>query len=105
MLEFTASSADLTDGVNLSVTQSGLTTVTRSPTLAFNGNMTLYATQLSGDLLGVPLTFTPTTIDAILLKIVNLATGIVSITLTNVVTDQPLTSANSLTTGALSLGF
>jgi hypothetical protein len=105
MLEFTASSADLTDGVNLSVTQSGLTTVTSSPTLDFNGSMTLYATKLSGDLLGVPLTFTPTTIDAILLKIVNLATGIVSITLTNVVTDQPLTSANSLTTGALSLGF
>jgi Family of unknown function (DUF6114) len=105
MLEFTASSADLTDGVKLSVTQSGLTTVTSSPTLSFSGDMTLYATQLSGKLLGVPLTFTPTTIDAILLKLVNLVSGITSLTLSDVVTDQPLTSAGSLTTGALSLGF
>jgi hypothetical protein len=104
MLEFTASSADLTDGVKLSVTQDGLTTTTSSPTLSFSGDMTLYATQLSGKLLGVPLTFTPTTIDAILLKLVNLVSGISSLTLTDVVTDQPLTSAGSLTTGTLSLG-
>jgi len=105
MLKFTASSIDLTDGVQLSVTQDGLTNVTSSPTLSFNDDITLYATQLSGDLLGVPITFKPTTIDQILLKLVNLLTGIFSLTLTNVVTDQPLTSADSLTTGALSLGF
>jgi hypothetical protein len=105
MLKFTASSIDLTDGVQLSVTQDGLTTLTSSPTLSFSDDITLYATKLSGDLLGVPITFTPTTIDQVLLKLVNLLTGIISLTLTNVVTDQPLTSADSLTTGALSLGF
>jgi hypothetical protein len=105
MLKFTASSIDLTDGVQLSVTQNGLTTVTSSPTLSFSDDITLYATQLSGDILGVPITFKPTTIDQVLLKLVNLLTGILSLTLTNVVTDQPLTSADSLTTGALSLGF
>jgi hypothetical protein len=105
MLKFTASSIDLTDGVQLSVTQDGLTTLTSSPTLSFSDDITLYATKLSGDLLGVPITFTPTTIDQVLLKLVNLLTGILSLTLTNVVTDQPLTSADNLTTGALSLGF
>lgn len=105
MLKFTASSADLTDGVELSVTQNGLTTETQSPTLDFTGDMTLYATKLTGTLAGIPLTFTPTTIDAIVLKFVNFLTGLVPITMTNVTTYQPVTTAGALQTGSLSLGF
>jgi hypothetical protein len=110
MLKFSASAIDLASGVTLTVTpQGGATSTTNSPTLSFDGNITLYATKLTGTLsiAGhgiVTLTFTPTTIDAILLKFVNLLSGLVPLTMTNVITDQPITSANALQTGALALG-
>jgi hypothetical protein len=68
--------------------------------------MTLYATQLCGNLYGlVPTCFTPSTSSAILLELANLLTGIVPITMTDVTTDQPLTTAGALQTGSLSLGL
>jgi hypothetical protein len=106
MLEFTASSAALSGGVTVSVTQGGLTTDTSSPTLGFSGGMTLYATQLCGNIYGLlPKCFTPSTSSAILLDLANLLTGIAPITITDVTTDQPLTTAGALQTGSLSLGF
>jgi hypothetical protein len=106
MLEFTASSADLSGDVTVSVTQDGLTTDTVSPTLGFSGGMTLYATQLCGSIYGlVPKCFTPSTSSAILLELANLLTGIVPITMTDVTTDQPLTTAGALQTGSLVIGF
>lgn len=105
MMKFSASSADLTGNVTVSVTQDGTTTVTQSPSLAFSGDMTLYATKLSGTLLGIPLTFTPSTISSVLLTVPNLITGVVPITMTNVTTDQPLAMAAGLQTGALTIGF
>lgn len=105
MMEFTADSMTLAGGVTDSVTQDGVTTQTSSPELDFGGNVTLYATQLSGSLLGVPVTFTPSTVSQVLLSVANLITGVVPITLTNVTTDQPLVSAGSLQTGSLSMGF
>jgi hypothetical protein len=95
MMKFYASSAVLSGGVTLSVTQSGVTSVTQSPTITFTDNMTLYATKLSGKLLGIPLTFTPSTASAVLLEIANLLTSITTITMTGVTTDQPLTSAGA----------
>ena len=106
MMEFSASSADLSGDVTVSVTQGGLTTDTSSPTLGFTGGMTLYATKLCGNIYGlVPKCFTPTTANEVLLSIANVATAIASITITDVTTDQPLTTAGTLQTGSLTVGF
>jgi len=105
MMEFTASSATLAGGVTVTVTQDGQNTVTTSPTLGFSGGMTLYATKLCGKLAGVPLCFTPSTVSAVLLSIANLLTGVLPITLTDVVTNQPLALAGGLQTGSLNIGF
>ena len=106
MLEFTASSAALSGGVTVSVTQDGLTTDTNSPTLGFSGGLTLYATQLCGDIYGVlPECFTPESSSTILLDLANLLSGIAPITMTDVTTDQPLATSGALQTGSLALGF
>ena len=106
MMEFTASSAELSGDVTVSVTEGGLTTDTSSPTLAFSDGMTLYATKLCGNLLGViPICFTPSTVSAVLLTIANVVTAAVPITMTDVTTDQPLTTAGALQTGSLTIGF
>ena len=85
MMEFTASSADLSGDVTVSVTQGGLTTDTSSPTLGFGDGMTLYATKLCGNLLGViPVCFTPSTVSAVLLTIANVVTAAAPITMTDV---------------------
>jgi hypothetical protein len=41
----------------------------------------------------------------ILLRFANLLTGVLPITLTGVTTDQPLASADALTTGPLAIGL
>jgi hypothetical protein len=106
MMEFTASSADLSGDVTVSVTQGGLTTDTSSPTLGFNDGMTLYATKLCGNLFGVlPICFTPSTVSAVLLSIANRVTAAAPISMTEVTTDQPLTTAGTLQTGSLTVGF
>ena len=106
MMEFTASSADLSGDVTVSVTQGGLTTDTSSPSLGFGDGMTLYATRLCGNLFGVlPICFTPSTVSAVLLSIANKLTAAVPVTMTDVTTDQPLTTAGSLGTGSLTIGF
>ncbi len=105
MMKFTADSLTLAGGVTDSVSDGGAATVTTSPTLAFSGGVTLYATKLSGSLLGVPVTFTPSTISGILLSVANLLTSQVPITLTNVTTDQPLAIAGALQTGPLTIGL
>jgi hypothetical protein len=104
MMKFTADSITLAGGVTDTVTQGGTTTVTSSPTLAFSGGVTLYATKLTGSLLGVPLTFTPSTVSAVLLTIASVLTSSATITMTNVTTDQPIVIAGALQTGQLSIG-
>ena len=42
---------------------------------------------------------------AVLLSIANEVTAAVPITMTDVITDQPLTTAGSLETGSLTIGF
>jgi hypothetical protein len=103
MMKFTADSITLAGGVTDTVTQGANSTVTSSPTLAFSGEVTLYATKLSGSLLGVPLTFTPSTVSAVLLTIANVLTSSTTITMTNVTTDQPIVIAGALQTGTLSI--
>jgi hypothetical protein len=104
MMKFTADSVTLAGSVTDTVTQSGTTTVTSSPTLAFSGGVTLYATKLTGSLLGVPLTFTPSTVSAVLLTVASVLTSSATITMTNVTTDQPIVIAGALQTGQLSIG-
>jgi hypothetical protein len=104
MMKFTADSITLAGGVTDTVAQGGTTTVTSSPTLAFSGGVTLYATKLTGSLLGVPLTFTPSTVSAVLLTIASVLTSSATITMTNVTTDQPIVIAGVLQTGQLSIG-
>ena len=104
MMKFTADSITLAGSVTDTVTQSGTTTVTSSPTLAFSGGVTLYATKLTGSLLGVPLTFTPSTVSAVLLTVASVLTGSATITMTNVTTDHPIVIAGALQTGQLSIG-
>lgn len=105
MMEFTADSITLAGGVADSVSDGGTSTVTTSPSLAFSGGVTLYATKLSGSLLGIPVTFTPSTVSDVLLRVANLITSQVPITLTNVTTDQPLAIAGTLQTGPLTIGL
>jgi Family of unknown function (DUF6114) len=109
MMEFTASSVALAGGVTASVTQSGVTTRTTSPTFTFSGNVVLYATQLSGCLGPVCFILTPGSVISELLKLFGSVTGpltgLLPITLTKVATDQPFVTAGSLQSGSLSLGF
>ena len=104
MMKFTADSITLAGSVTDTVTQGGTTTVTSSPMLAFSGGVTLYATKLTGSLLGVPLTFTPSTVSAVLLTVASVLTSSATITMTNVTTDQPIVIAGALQTGQLSIG-
>ena len=63
----------------------------------------LYATQLSGSLLGIPVTITPSSSLATILKLLNSVTPLVPLKLTNVTTNQPYISSNSLQIPGLQL--
>jgi hypothetical protein len=97
MMKFTASSLTLSGHAQEVVNEAGVTATTSSPTFALDGNVVLYATKLSGKLGPVPLTFTPTTVSELLIGAASVITGHTTITLTSVVTDQALATADSLT--------
>lgn len=111
MMKFTADTIDLSGNVTVTVTQDGATVTTVSASQDFSDGVTLYATKLSGSLLGVPLTFTPATISASLLtlpnagllQLANLVTGAIPLTMTNVTTDQLLISGGTQVTTQLSM--
>ena len=117
MMKFTADSIDLSGNVTVTVTEDGSTVTTVSATQDFSDGVTLYATQLSGALQaapglpGVPLAFTPSTIGVSLLKLpnegllklANLVTGAIPLTITNVTTDQLLISSGTQVTTQLSM--
>jgi hypothetical protein len=116
MMEFTADSIDLTGNVTVTVTENGSTVTTVSASQDFSDGVTLYATKLTGALqavagVGVPLSFTPSTIGVSLLKLpnvgelqlANLVTGAIPLTLTGVTTDQLLISSGTQVTTQLSM--
>ena len=115
MMEFTADSIDLSGTVTVTVTQDGVTVTTVTASQDFSDGVTLYATELSGDLEGLPvasLDLTPSTItvanllklpNAGLLQLANLVTGAIPLTLTGVTTDQLLISGGTQVTTALSM--
>jgi hypothetical protein len=96
MMEFTMNSLTLDGAPTLTVTQGGVSSVTSGSSMQFTGNVVLYATQLSGDLLGIPVTITPSSPLATILKLLNSVTPLVPLKLTSVTTNQPYISSNSL---------
>ena len=102
MMKFTMTSLTLQGSPTLSVTQGGVTSQTSGSSMQFTGNVVLYATQLSGDLLGVPVTLTPSSPLATILQLLNSVTPLVPLKLTNVTSAQPYISANSLQLPGLS---
>lgn len=96
MMEFTMNSLTLDGAPTLTVTQGGASSVTSGTSMQFTGSVVLYATQLSGSLLGVPVTITPSSPLATILKLLNSVTPLVPLKLTNVTTSQPYISSNSL---------
>ncbi|MFI5067198.1 MAG: hypothetical protein ACHP9Z_24890 [Streptosporangiales bacterium] len=103
MMKFTMNSLTLDGAPTLTVTQGGRSAVTSGSSMQFTGSVVLYATQLSGDLLGVPITLTPGSPLAAILQLLNSVTPLVPLTLTNVTTAQPYISANSLQIPGLSV--
>jgi len=102
MMQFTMSSLSLT-GVELKISQGGATLSTRAPQLDLSGKVVLYATRLSGDLLGVPVAITPQSPLATILRAIAPLTKAVPVPMTNVVTDQPYTSASSMSVSGLQI--
>ena len=94
MLKFSMSSLTLSGGIVLTVDDNGHSRVTRNSSVRFTGNVVLYATELSGDLLGIPLTFTPQHPPPLVLPLMQF---------TNVVTHQPLTLADAMQGGGLDI--
>jgi hypothetical protein len=86
MMEFTVDSMSMSN-VTTVITEAGQTGTETDASFTASG-VTMYATKLSGSILGVPVTFTPSTASAVLLDIANLVTGVVPITMTNVTADQ-----------------
>jgi hypothetical protein len=86
MMEFTVESMTMTHAVT-QITEDGQTGTETDASFSASG-VTMYATRLSGSILGVPVTFTPSTTSAVLLRVANLATGVVPITMTGVTADQ-----------------
>jgi hypothetical protein len=89
MMEFTVDSMTMSNAVT-QISENGQTGKETDASFSASG-VTLYATQLTGDIYGIPLpvTFTPTTALTQLLKITDLATGtVVPITMTNLTADQ-----------------
>lgn len=103
MMKFTMSSLTLTGDVRATVTQNGQITVTTNSSLDFSGGVVLYATKLSGSLLGVPITLTPGNVATVLLKLLNSLTPLVPVTMTNVTTDDFLVASDSLQANDLNI--
>jgi hypothetical protein len=103
MMKFTMSSLTLTGDVRATVTQNGQTTVTTNSSLDFGDGVVLYATKLSGRLLGVPITLTPGNVVTVLLKLLNSLTPLVPVTMTNVTTDDFLVASASLQANDLNI--
>ncbi len=103
MMKFTMSSLTLAGDVRATITQNGQTTVTTNSSLEFSGGVVLYATRLSGRLLGVPVTLTPGNVITVLLKLLNSLTPLVPVTMTDVTTDDFLVASDNLQANQLTI--
>jgi uncharacterized protein DUF6114 len=95
MMKFAIQSVTLTGRPALTISERGSTAVTTTSALSFTGHVVLYATRLSGNLLGVPLTLTPDSPESLVLRLLKPFSQHLTVTMTNVVTGHPLTLADS----------
>jgi hypothetical protein len=95
VMKFTAGSFTASS-VNGTIKRDGYATRLTSPSLIFNGDITIYATKFSGRLLGVPVTLTPHNAESVLLQHLKSVTPHVPVTMTDVTANQPIMLANSL---------
>jgi hypothetical protein len=102
MMKFTMSSQALS-GLTLTAAGAGTTLVSSAVSATFSGNVVLYATKLSGRLLGVPLTLTPGNAESTLLQLLNTLTPLVPVTMTNVTADQPVVLGSSAAVNGLTV--
>lgn len=104
-LEFTTSSTSLS-GFSFAVTRTGSTTEINTPWLGFPHGMTLYTTELCGQVEGIipNICFTPDTASQLLLKLASLLGQAAPITLTNVTVDQLVIIASTMRTGPQTTG-
>jgi hypothetical protein len=93
MMKFTLQSVTLTGSPTLTIHQNGSVAVTSTSLLSFSGNVVLYATKLSGDLLGIAVTLTPSSPLSLVLQLLKPLTQGLTVTMTHVVTDQPITTS------------
>jgi hypothetical protein len=97
MMKFTLRSVTLTGSPTLTIHQNDSIGTTSTTLLSFTGNVVLYTTKMSGDLLGLPITLTPSSPLSLVLKLLSPLTQGLTVTMTHVVTDQPLTTAAAST--------
>jgi hypothetical protein len=102
MMKFTMTSQQLSD-LNLTVTGAGGSLVTTATSASFSGNVVLYATKLTGQLAGIPLTLTPGNAESTLLQLLKSLTPLVPVTMTNVTANQPVVLGNSGAISSLSV--
>jgi Family of unknown function (DUF6114) len=95
MMKFTLQSVTLTGRPTLTIHQNSSVAVTSTSLLSFSGHVVLYATKLSGDLLGVPVTLTASSPLSLVLRLLKPLTQGLTVTMTNVVTDQPVTTSDA----------
>lgn len=93
MMKFTLRSVTLTGNPTLTVHQNGSVATTTASLLSFSGNVVLYATRLSGDLLGAPVAITPSSSLSLITRLLRPLTQGLTATMTHVVTDQPIALA------------
>jgi hypothetical protein len=97
MMKFSLRSVTLTGSPTLTIHQNHSIATTSTSLLSFSGNVVLYATRLSGDLLGVPLTITPSSPLSLVLRLLSPLTRGLTVTMTHVVTNQPVTTSAAST--------
>jgi Family of unknown function (DUF6114) len=97
MMKFNLQSVTLTGKPSLTIHQDNSVATTSTSLLSFSGNVVLYATKLSGDLLGIPITLTTSSPLSLVLQLLRPLTSGLTVTMTNVVTDQPTTTSSAST--------
>jgi hypothetical protein len=85
----------LTGHPTLTIHQNRSVAVTSTSLLSFSGHVVLYATKLSGNLLGVPVTLTASSPLSLVLRLLKPLTQGLTVTMTHVVTEQPVTTAGA----------
>jgi hypothetical protein len=94
MLKFSMSSLALHGGTDLTVTGGGHQLLAQASSLDFSGNVTLFTTSFSGELLGIRVTFTPQNPPPAVLP---------DMFFTDVVSAQPYTTADSVDESGLQI--